>query len=241
MSEVKSSFLDADDLKPILRFLSKNWFLIVVSALIAFISSYFYAHRLPSIYAAKAEILLKSSETYDYQKKVYSELGYISLMQDVTNQKRIIASYDLVEKSLEKLDFSITYFLVGRVKTLQVDEFDAIRVKCDWQKLDPKMYNVPFNVKVLDMSRYEFSFEANGKLNVATYEFGKLISEPTYELRIDLADHVDESRLGTVLEQNFQFKVKPLKQLVEKYKGALTIENVEYTSILNLTCNDELP
>ncbi|MFM7769946.1 MAG: polysaccharide biosynthesis tyrosine autokinase, partial [Bacteroidota bacterium] len=45
----------------------------------------------------------------------------------------------------------------------------------------------------------------------------------------------------TVLEQNFQFKVKPLKQLVDKYKGALTIENVEYTSILNLTCNDELP
>ena len=118
-----------------MRFLNKSWFWIVGCALIAFVAAYFYTHRLPSIYAAKTEILLRSSETYDYQKSMYSELGYISLMQDVTNQKRIIASYDIVEKSLDKLDYTISYYLVGRVKTLQVDEFDAIKVKCDWKKM----------------------------------------------------------------------------------------------------------
>ena len=241
MAEGKTNFLDADDLRPILRFLSKNWFLMILSALVAFVASYFYTHRLPSIYAAKTEILLKSSETYDYQKTVYNELGYMSLMQDVTNQKRILASYDLVEKALRKVDFTISYYLVGRVKTLQVDDFDALKIQCDYRRMDPKMYNVPFNIKVIDLSKYELSYEQAGKIRSETFDFGKLYEQVDYAIQIDLASHVDQARLKTVTDQNFQFKVQPMKQLVERYKGALVIENVEYTSILSLTCNDQLP
>jgi capsular exopolysaccharide synthesis family protein len=172
---------------------------------------------------------------------MYSELGYISLMQDVTNQKRIIASYDIVEKSLDKLDYTVSYYLVGRVKTLQVDEFDAIKIKCDWKKMAAGMYNVPINIKVLDIGHYELSFEYGGKLTSNTYEFGKEYVEELFSIQIDLAMHVDESRLSTVTDQSFQIRVRPMKQLVDKYMGSLTIENVEYTSILTLTCKDELP
>jgi capsular polysaccharide biosynthesis protein len=123
MADNKSSFLDADDLRPISKFIGKNWYLLFIFPAIAFFVAWFYTHGLPDVYAAKSEILLKSSDTYDYQNQIYSNLGYGNLIQDVTNQKRVIQSYDLISKALKKLDYTQTYYLVGRVKTMQVDGF----------------------------------------------------------------------------------------------------------------------
>jgi uncharacterized protein involved in exopolysaccharide biosynthesis len=120
MAEQKTNFLDADDLRPILKFISKNWYLMLGFSLIGFAFASFVTHRMPNVYAAKCEILLKSSDTYDYQTQIYKELGYYSLIQDITNQKRILASYDLIEKVLDKVDFTQSYFLVGRIKTDEV-------------------------------------------------------------------------------------------------------------------------
>jgi capsular polysaccharide biosynthesis protein len=65
MAEQRTNFIDADDLRPILKFIGKNWHLIILFSLISFTIAYFYTHRLQEIYAARTEILLKSDETYD--------------------------------------------------------------------------------------------------------------------------------------------------------------------------------
>jgi capsular polysaccharide biosynthesis protein len=86
----KTNFLDADDLRPIIKFINKNWYLMILFSGIGWLFAMFYTHRLPNIYAAKTEILLKSSETYDYQTQIFKDIGYYSLIQDITNQKRIL-------------------------------------------------------------------------------------------------------------------------------------------------------
>ena len=75
MAEQKSNFLEADDLRPIIKFISKNWIIMILSCGIMLVSAYFLTYKIPNIYGAKAEILLRSSETYDYQSKMLSGLG----------------------------------------------------------------------------------------------------------------------------------------------------------------------
>jgi hypothetical protein len=88
------------------------------------------------------------------------------------------------------------------------------------------MYNIPINIKVLDIGHYELSYEYAGKLTSATYEFNKEYIEQLFTIQLDLASHVDESRLSTVTDQSFQIRVRPMKQLVDKYMGALaSVEN----------------
>ncbi|MFN9798501.1 MAG: Wzz/FepE/Etk N-terminal domain-containing protein, partial [Bacteroidota bacterium] len=153
MAEQRTNFIDADDLRPVLKFIAKSWHLIVLCCLVAFTIAYFYTHRLQEIYAARTEILLKSEETYDYQNKIYSDIGYYSLFQDVTNQQRVLTSYDLIKRVLTKIDFSISYYLVGRIKTSQVDHFDAISVQCDWRRMNVKLHNKPIFIKVIDLDK----------------------------------------------------------------------------------------
>src|SRR6476620_11824964 len=85
-----------------------NHFLIFV---IGFsIISYFYTYKLPDIYGAKSQILLKSDQTYDYQSQIYKGIGFYQPYQDNSNQIRVITSNDLIQKALLKLKFNVSYF-----------------------------------------------------------------------------------------------------------------------------------
>ncbi|MFM7309649.1 MAG: hypothetical protein ACKOZY_03505, partial [Flavobacteriales bacterium] len=175
----------------------------ILFAGIGLLFAMFYTHRLPNIYAARTEILLKSSETYDYQTQIYKDLGYYSLIQDITNQKRILSSYDIIGKVLNKVDFTQSYFLVGRVKTEEIDKFAYFDVKCDWRRLDQKLYNKPFNLKITDLGHYSISYVLDGKKLSHDFEFGKLHEDVNFTIQVDRASKVDEVNLKSIQEQNF--------------------------------------
>jgi tyrosine-protein kinase Etk/Wzc len=240
MSEQKSNFLDADDLRPILKFLAKNWIIMILSVAIMSVIAYFSTYKIPNIFGAKAEILLRSSDTYDYQSKMLSGLGYYSLMQDITNQKRVIASYDLVEKVLTKLDYTTTLFLVGRFKVEETERFEYLDIICDWRTMDDKMFDHPFTLKVLDMQSYEISYVLNGKKVTQALPFGVLHKDIYFTLQINLKPKVDEVSLKVLQEQNFQFVVHHPDDLIKRFKNRITIENIEGTSILSVQFNSEL-
>lgn len=236
----KTNFLDADDLRPIIKFITKNWYLMILFSGIGLLFALFYTHRLPNIYAARCEILLKSTETYDYQTALNRDIGYYSLIQDITNQKRILTSYDLIQKVLKKADFTLSYYLVGRVKTEEVDRFAYFDIKCDWRRLDQKLYNKPFNLKILDLNTYSISYVLDGKKMIHNFEFGKLHQDANFTIQVDLFPRVDEVSLQSIQEQNFQFQVHHPDYLISKFKGSVGIDNAEFTSILTLTMRDML-
>jgi len=236
----RSSFVDADDLRPVIKFLGKNWYLMILFSALGLTFALFYTHRLPNVYAARAEILLKSSETYDYQSQIYKNLGYYSLLQDITNQKRVIGSYNMIGDVLEKCDFTHNYYLVGRVKTEQVDRFAHFTIDCDWKRMDRKLFKQPFILKVIDLERYSLSYVFQGKKLYQEYEFGKLYEDLNFHIKIDLLPWVDELSLKSLQEQNFQFAVNSPENLIGAFKSALTIDNVSYTSILSLKMTDQL-
>ncbi|MFN9391952.1 MAG: polysaccharide biosynthesis tyrosine autokinase [Flavobacteriales bacterium] len=240
MAEQRTNFIDADDLRPVLKFIAKSWHLIVLCCLVAFTIAYFYTHRLQEIYAARTEILLKSEETYDYQNKIYSDIGYYSLFQDVTNQQRVLTSYDLIKRVLTKIDFSISYYLVGRIKTSQVDHFDAISVQCDWRRMNVKLHNKPIFIKVIDLDKCLITYDLEGIQYNRELQFGKRYEDGNFVIQVNLSPWVDGPGLNIIQEQTFMIQVHPESWLIQKFTDNLQVTNVEYTSILSITCKDEL-
>jgi len=211
----RSSFVDADDLRPVIKFIGKNWYLMILFSALGLTFALFYTHRLPNIYAAKTEILLKSDQTYDYQAQIYKNVGYYSLLQDITNQKRVISSHNLIGDVLRRCDFTHNYYLIGRVKTEQVDRFAYFNIICDWKRMDRKLFKQPFILKVIDLNRYSLSYVLQGKKIYQEFEFGKLYEELNFHIRIDLLPGVDELSLNTIQEQNFQFTVNSPENLIQ--------------------------
>ena len=96
MAAKSNTIIDIKDLKKGLRIFVDNWFIIVVFIALSVIAAYLYSHRLPKIYASKAQVLLKSTETYSYQEGLFKGLGVYGSYEKMANEQRVLKSTDLI-------------------------------------------------------------------------------------------------------------------------------------------------
>jgi len=236
----RGSIVDAKDLRYFLRIASKNWYFVVVALLLSAVLSYLYSYKLPDIYGATTQILLKDEEVYDYQSQVYKSLGYVQAYSDIVNQKRVLMSYDLIDAALDKLDFDISYFIVGRFKTSQVYGTLPFTVHIDI--LDPDMYGKPFDVRIVDVEKFELSYDHKGQIVKRIFQFDKDSRDPDNQflLKIAASPFFNEGTLPRLIETDYQFVRHERSSLVKLYKSRIGVENQEFTTILDVTAEDEV-
>ena len=239
-SKNTGSIIDTQDLKQLWKVFSKNWYIVFAFAAVAAAIAYLYAYKLTDIYAGRTQILIKSAETYDYQSQLYSGLGYFGAYEDISNQQRVITSYNLVEKTISKLNLEVSYFIVGRLKTTEVYESMPFQVQI--RLLNSALYEVPIQFKIINDKQYHLSYEKDNNEKVSkNYQFDEEIHDNDFILRVNKNNAINSQTVNNLKEMDYFFKVHSRENLVSKYKNALTVENIEYTSILELTLEDEIP
>lgn len=242
MVEKKSNIVDVDDLLVVWKFLTKNWLILLIFPAIAGIMAYFYVHRIPDEYGAKTEILLGGGNDTRYQTQIYQNLtGYNGGVDQITNQIRILQSHDLISKTLDKLDFKVSYYIVGRVKTTEISHIDAFKV--DIQLIGSEgseLYGVPFDIKVLDGESFTLTFEKDDQTIQRTHPFNTDIITNEYLLRVDRNPFITADTFRSLMGNNYRFVINSKDFLVKMYQDALEIENEEKTSILEISVKDHL-
>jgi uncharacterized protein involved in exopolysaccharide biosynthesis len=118
-----TSIIDPNEIKNIFRIFSKYWVIIAVSVILSYILAFFYTYKLPNIYEASSQILIKSNDTYDVGSTIFQGMnggpGYGNFRDytDNYNAIRVIKSYDLLKLTVDKLNLDVSYFIDGRLKT----------------------------------------------------------------------------------------------------------------------------
>ncbi len=242
MAERKSNIVDVDDLLIVWKFISKNWLIILLFPIIAGVAAYLFVHRMPDEYGAKTEILLGSGSGYEYQSQIYRNLtGYSGGVSQITNQIRVLQSHDLISKTLDKLDFQISYYIVGRVKTTEIPRVDAFDVNVKLiESSGEELYGVPFDVQIIDHDTFVLTFEDGDQSVQRTHSFNTEIIENEYLLRLDRNQLLSKETFERLKENNYRFVVNTRKYLIGEYKSALEVENEDKTSILAISVKDHL-
>ncbi|MBK6526931.1 MAG: hypothetical protein IPG07_16080 [Crocinitomicaceae bacterium] len=114
--------IELKDLEVIWKIIARNFAVIILVPILAYVSGYIYTYRLTDVYGAKVQLLLKSDQTYDYQDPIYKGLGAYGLYTDVSNQTRILQSKDIIGEVIDRMDISVSYYVVGRLKKKEVLE-----------------------------------------------------------------------------------------------------------------------
>jgi len=236
--QIKGGIIEAKDLRTVLRIASKNWYIVAVALAISAVLAFLYTYKLPDIYGASSSILLKEKTTYDYQSAVYKDIGYMGSYVDMVNQQRVLTSYDLVSNVLNRLDFEVSYFIAGRFKTSQIHNTRPFTVKMD--VFDERLYERPIDVKILDLARYELSYDRRGEVVRREFPIGSTVNDPDMRITLTLAPYVNESNIGTLVETDHQIVRHNKTSLVGKYKSNMEVENTTYTSILRVMVRDEV-
>ena len=237
----ENNLIDTDDLRIIGKFLSKNWFLLILLPGIAASLAYVYTYRLPNIYAAKTEIMIKSQESSMMESslvggsnpyaRIYQQYGN---MQD---QKRVITSYDLAEKAIKKLDLGVSYYIVGRLKTTEQFHNTPFFIKV--HSVNSSMYEIPIEFKILNAEEYSLTFEKGEEVISNTHTFNEEAKTTSYALTTYA--NLNDRGVNTLREIDYQVVFHSMGTLVSKFTNSITLEDEAYTSILKIQVTDYIP
>lgn len=235
-----NSLFETKDLLFVWRLIKKNIFIIILTPVFAYLIGYIYTYRLPIIYSANAQLLLKSDQTYDYQDPIYKGLGAYGMYMDVRNQIRILQSRDLIGEVVEKLDVDVSYYIVGRLRKQEV--FGTLPFRAEPEVYSESgTYNVPIKVRIVDSDNYILELEENGTVKSYDGKFDDLLITANFGVTLIKNYKFDENNLSRLKESDYEIVIRSKDFMISHFQRNIGVENLEHTSILNVQVSDQIP
>jgi capsular exopolysaccharide synthesis family protein len=238
----KQAIVSAKDFNLILRVLKSNWWVPILILPIFYGLGAFYNYRLTTIYKASTEFLLKSDDTY-YKANVLNDQSFYGFASyvDNLNEKRIIQSYDLANAVVDKLlnKLQVSYFIVGKVRT--TEQFNGMPFSITVNSINPNLYETEFDFSVTDANSYKISYSQNGTIINKTGEFNKDLVDLDLSIRINIDNTINKNAALNLQNIFYQFVIHSKEFLINQIRSNLSVENPEYTEILQIHLKDVLP
>ena len=245
----QTPLLSFEDLRPYIKLLGKNWWMMLAFAGLGYGTGRLVTHQMVDIHRATSEILINQSEGSGVDAMLAGRSGVRSFNyynDEVQNQLRVLRSYDLVGRAIDKIDDHVDHHLVGRIKEMPVAGFAAIKIDANADGFSGAMAGTAIDLFVVDAQQCRIVLNATlPEADQISFDarFGERIVKHGVDLVVRLNDDVarDAARLESAIGQHFRIRVKSRAQRIGQYRGALQTDNVERTSVITMTCTDVLP
>ena len=247
MNNSRQDIVSAEDIRPYVKLLGKSGWLMVLLAVVGYGIGRLVTHRQVDQYRATSEILLnQGGSVNDLQgmSNARATAMWGSYLDETRNQIRILQSYDLIGRSIDKINDPLDLFLVGRLKELPVGGFSALNIKVEPGAFSNDMLGRSLDIFIQSSSTYKITYEErDGVIIEIAARFGDLVTAHGLHISIQLENQTrsDKASLEAAISQHFRIRVYNRNQRISQYRSRTSAENIEMTSIVTLSCRDVLP
>lgn len=238
-SAENNNLINLSDVLNLWRIFRRNFLIIFIIPLLFGLFGYYYTYNMTEFYGAQTQILIKNDETYNYQQNIYQSLGYYEAYQNMANQIRVIKSREIIARTLERLDYDVSFFIEGRLKTEEEVDYIPFRVDA-FEVNNKKWYNQPIYIDELSHSGIQVHIGEEDQKQSYTIPFLDTTSLDGLKIFIRPSRYLANNLYG-MQEINYYFKIYSKASLVSRYQSRISVENEENTSILSVEIQDELP
>src|ERR1700739_701918 len=232
------SILDSAEVRLVLKVIQKNWWIALSLAAIGYTIGYFYAYRLPDIYAAQTQLIFKNTDQYN-PNTLISGYGSYQGYVDNANETRVIQSYDLIKKVIDKLNINVSYYIEGRLRKTEV--YSSVPFKVTPYYLNPAFYEKEVNFTILDKYHYRIGYLKGDHQYTQDGNFGDDFINSDMKLHISSTMDLDQTALDDVKLVEYQFKVHNTATLVGSFRSSMAVSSPDYTNIMVISLRDLIP
>ncbi len=237
------------DYKKLLFDFLQYWWLFLITIPLAIGSVYMLHRYVPEVFSAEIKILMEERGTDMPQTNMMEGFGLTPEMRSVDNQIALLTSWDMVYEAINNLDFNVSYFAQGNVKTTEV--YPASNWRIEFDTLHDQLINTKFYIEQLNKKEFLLKFTDNGEgiynyysrasrgsavsnTTTTTYKFGDWIETDNYKFRVIC----NGCNFSSGSEQYFLFNHP--NALAGKYVGKLrAYKKSETSSIVHLGITGE--
>lgn len=146
----------------------RYWYVILLSLIIALLIAYLQNRYAARIYPVTASILIKETQENSEGKLLYNN-PLVSYYRNYLNELYIIRSYPLIQKVIEDLKFTVSFYKEGDILTSET--YDQVPVEVTMIDVNGRRQK-SINFVVLDKKRYQLGDPDDGvSKNVQVFNF----------------------------------------------------------------------
>lgn len=217
----------------------KHWPWFVFSVIIALLFAFMYLRYAQPQYKSVATILVKDDRKGNLQSELtaFNELGLMNVKNNVDNEIEIIKSRSVIESAVKALNFNVSFFTEGRVKTIELYQDSPILVS--FFDIQDQFYKKGQSFLVNYKTENTFDLKSADNILIGTYKYGAIINLPSSKMVINkstIAHNFEKKEFSIIL------RISALDQVVQSYKSRISVAPLsKNSSVVELTLNDPVP
>jgi len=248
------------DIRKVLSQAIDKWYYFLIGLAVCFIIAIFYLKVAPKQYNVEATVLLKDQGLSESsgQENFINGLDMLSGNSELADEIAILSSYSMVRRTLEQLDFTVSYFqypdswtFMGELMEEEIyhSKFEAI---LDYKH--PQLIGVPIYISFPDPEHYRVEVDADEatlfdvanqqvvQTEVAAELDETLPIDQPYQSPLLSFQLVLDSSYVVQDDQRFYIVLNTLQGLTKSYSSKLGITPIsEESSIVQLTTKGRVP
>ncbi|MEQ8924238.1 MAG: polysaccharide biosynthesis tyrosine autokinase, partial [Fulvivirga sp.] len=222
------------DFQRIIFLILKYWYFIVLSLLMSVTIAYLLNRYTVRIYPVSMTILIKDEPEKDNSivDLLYNGRGFTP-GKNYLNEEILLKSYPLVKKAIDSLDFQISVWKEGDIKTTEIypNPFDIIIDN----KNQKQIYGARFKLKVLNKDQFEIS-RIGSTSSFSKYKFNDYVE--VNGIRLKIRNPNSSAFQGDTYELRFLNN----SAIASSYTGKLNVSWLQKgASIIKLSVNGPTP
>lgn len=217
------------DYVKILRIILSRWYWVASTIIIALIVGYLYLWYTPPTYTTAASL------KFEEKRSEISELLNVRNVYDRTNKMQseqfVIRSREVLENAVASLDYKISFYLKGRVRT--TDVYPQKPLQIDIIEQDTTNFTrEQFEFEGLDASHFSLTTNRNGTETTTKYLVGQVISVMGVKFKIN------NNTFNTNSNPVYIFRFNAKEDFLGRINSGLLMNENKSTNILSLTQTD---
>lgn len=235
------------DLLAYAKLLLSKWYWIVLSCIICGCIAFVINRYATKEFEATSSIMIVEKEdALGSLNSIFQEFGSATGGKaNIDNQIALLQSYTLIRKTLERLDFQISYFVNGRVHDVEIYEDCPFYVDIDttyFNYNNKKCYKSEnIDVNILSDNEYKLEIKRDTCTISQVLVWGEQYQDSIYKFTIRKSDNFDMKELEETRKE-FRFIINNYNDLTKQYQDNLSVEaNSKKGTVVNLSIRDNVP
>lgn len=223
----------------------KYWYLIVISVALALVIAQFVIKFQQPKYRVKATLLIK-----DEMNDLFLQTAQLNTKRNLKNEIGILSSFEMAEKTINNLDFYVSYFKQGRVRLTELYHNTPFLVNFDTNHL--QLINTPIDVIILNENEISFSYEITEESKLYNYKTEQAINTKdndhqmvTKQIKFNepyidkyfsfIVTANNDYSIRNFIQKNYKFQFNTIRSLIQDYKGVNISQTSSDASIIELS------
>lgn len=216
---------------------ARHWPLFVVAVAIALIIGYLENRSWQPLYTTEGKIIIESNAnngSYNFMQGFSA--GYD--IENANNQLLILGSYDLINRTIQKLPFGIDFYTRGRFRTNSMYGREPIVI--DLKHLAPEAYGCEFRFRPINDTKFEILLE--DEFSRELYPEFKISGQYGVPFENFLFFGTIEKLYLPASNTEFLFQFRSIESLEEEFAKRLQLEYIgEKSTVVSIVLASSIP